>query len=126
MNKYKDAQQFVDFTAYLVARGVGRSTTSGHISTARKLLEFLEAQEHWNHTENLHKCLDRWICLLPILWSLNLIICHAVCVTLILHSTVMSCMIPGLSCGYIEYQYCMRMGPAIIHVNICDGTHTYM
>ena len=70
MNKYKDAQHFVDFMAYLVGRGVGKSTTSGHIRTARKLLEFLDAQEHWNHTENLHKCFGRWIFVLPILWSL--------------------------------------------------------
>lgn len=50
---YRRGQCFVDFFAYLVARGVCAGVTAQHISTAKKVLEYLDAKDRWPHTGEL-------------------------------------------------------------------------
>lgn len=55
MELYQDTQMFVSFIGYLIARGVGRGTTGKHISTGKKVLDWLETKNPWPHTALLQE-----------------------------------------------------------------------
>lgn len=58
---YRDGQLVVDFIAYLVARGVGKSTTERHIGTAKKVLDYMESFDPWDQYIDLFACLTRYV-----------------------------------------------------------------
>lgn len=61
--KYREGQLVLDFMGYLIARGVSPRVLAQHMGVAKKVIEFLETKEPWQHSGALLTCYSRWACM---------------------------------------------------------------
>ena len=58
---YRKGQHFIDYMAYLVARGTSVGVLAQHITVANKVLQWLHTKDSWQHTKELSGYYTRFV-----------------------------------------------------------------